>query len=298
MTALQENAGSARKRKSVGGAPAVMHLSPMGASPVAASIELIRARSRERLYAITQQSRADRSCEAFVAGALGYRGKDTEESDRARLFKTAAKLIAALEKGADTSFLGVDAALVTRLAPAILASAAGRRGFDELREAAEQDMAALAETLPAMAWVRGVPGLGPRGLAVIVGAAGDLGNYANPGKLWKRFGLAPYKGRAASTWRRRGGLSADDWTAVGFSPRRLGQLYGVVTVPVFMHKAKGVYGLVYAEAKARYDQRVIATAPLPMTDAEKWVPARADMAARRYMTKRLLRDLWSAWRAA
>lgn len=263
----------------------------IGGEQLAATIEAIRARQRERVFAITQQSRADRACEAYIASALGYRGSETPEEERTKFFKQAAKLRAAIEKGGDG---GEHAAL----ASIIVASAAGRKGFDQLRDTAEREMTRLAASLQVAPWVDTVPGFGLRGLSVIIGEAGDLAEYSGPAKLWKRLGLAPFNGRAASTWRRSGGLSDEEWKEVGFKPSRLGQIYGVVTAPLFFAKSKSVYGLVYAEAKARYDQRVIETADLPAKDKDKWTPKRADMAARRYMTKRLLRDLWRAWREA
>jgi hypothetical protein len=331
MSVTEEIGGEQpRKRKrTASGDEATRVLTPKVKVPLAAIIDSIRNLQRQRVYAIIQQSRLDRACEAFIAGKLGYHGHETPEKERKATFKRAALLIGHLEviqsarrifaeaerqsatpavlkrlkkrvSKAEDEFTEAqfDPQLVKEVRDLVLKTADARAGFDMLHEDAETEMVQLADMLPVALWIKGICGFSLLGLAVIIGEAGDLGNYPNPGKLWKRLGLAPFNGRAASSWRRFGGLSKEEWKEVGFKPSRLGQIYGVVTAPLFFAKAKNVYGLVYAEAKARYDQRVIATADLPEKDKDKWTPRRADMAARRYMTKRLLRDLWRAGRKA
>lgn len=298
-----------------------------------AIIEALQQSVRERSFAVRQQSRSDRATDSFIAGALGYAGPAMEEKARKAIFAKAGALRTAVERLdaaedalaqaqargvndlarierrvaaalAKLAAVGAAREIVQGLRGVIAAAAGGRAGFDALRERAERTMEALAAQLPVAPFVAGVPGFSLRGLALIVGNAGDLSGYPDAaGKdgtacLWKRFGLAPYQGRAPSSWRRGGGLSAAEWEEVGYKPSRAGDLYGVVTVPLFMAKAKSVYGLVYAEKKARYDQRVIETAALAPGDRDKWTPKRADMAARRAMVKCLLKNLWQAWREA
>jgi hypothetical protein len=80
--------------------------------------------------------------------------------------------------------------------------------------------------------------------------------------------------------------------------RELAEPFGIVAEA----HAIGPYGEVYGRAKARYTLRVAATADLPAElggkkNPDKWTPAHADMAARRLMAKRVLRDLWRVWHA-
>ena len=122
-------------------------------------------------------------------------------------------------------------------------------------------------------------------MAIIVGEAGDLSNYENPAKLWKRLGLGPYEGKAASTWRKAGGLSAEQWIEVGYSPRRRSAMW---TIGDALIKGNdGAYKQLYDDRKAYEVER-----------DPKMSKMHAHRRAQRYMEKRLVRDLWQAWRKA
>lgn len=58
------------------------------------------------------------------------------------------------------------------------------------RRGLEKELEALVKFLPIADWMGGVGGFGPLSLASIVGAAGDLHNYATVQRLWKRLGVA------------------------------------------------------------------------------------------------------------
>jgi hypothetical protein len=142
------------------------------------------------------------------------------------------------------------------------------------------------------------------GLAVVVGEtttdAGDLGSYANAGKVWKRLGLAVFDGR------RQGnpgdGATKDDWIRHGYVKHRRAEIWAFFSDTMFKHQWRGEktdddgnviapahpigpYGEVYAERKA-------------WNLAREMTPGHADNEARRYMTKRVIRELWQAWRKA
>jgi hypothetical protein len=68
---------------------------------------------------------------------------------------------------------------------------------------------------------------------------------------------------------------------------RLGQLFGVVTGPLFMCKAKNKYGEVYTKRRAH----TAVTHP-------DWTKGHSDMDGRRIMVKKFLSDLWSEWRGS
>jgi hypothetical protein len=173
-----------------------------------------------------------------------------------------------------------DDADVARATAEIRAAAEQLRAF--LRDAT-RELERAAQQLPAYeSFVKGVCGFGAAGLGMIVGEAGDLTAYANPGKLWKRFGLAPVMGRAPSTWRSKGGLSADDWTAVGYSPKRRSIMFQIGDS---LLKKQNPYRELYLARKAVEAEKV--------PDGTKMLWHRR---AQRYAEKRLLRDLWRAWR--
>jgi len=175
-----------------------------------------------------------------------------------------------------------------------------------------------AKSLPVWSWVKATPGFGAMGLAILVGEAGDVGSYRNPSCLWKRFGLVPFQGKAYSTWAKTGGLSAAQWTEAGYCKVRRSAAY-VVADPFV--KTAGSYRDIYLARLPVEHAKAIAAGLIPATTgkatAESWarrgLPAlevvkkigpehkqaghMANMAAR-YMTKRILVDLWCEWKKA
>lgn len=188
----------------------------------------------------------------------------------------------------------------------------------EFRANVEDEMKSIAKTLPVWWWVDEISGFGPMGLAVIVGEAGNLSNYPKKGHLWKRFGLAPYKGKAASTWRMSGGLSAEDWTELGYSPNRRAEIYSVVADPIIKKQSR--YRQLYLGRLAHEHAKALKEGLIPATGnkstVESWArrdlpeltlvkkfegakhrgAAHLDFRANRYMTKILLRDLHNVWK--
>lgn len=144
------------------------------------------------------------------------------------------------------------------------------------RLAPERNMAKLAKRLPVYSFVEGVHGFGAIGLAQIVGEAGDLSNYANPAKLWKRMGLAVINGKSQ---RRVAGAGALEH---GYSPQRRSIMY---CIGDSMIKKQNAYRELYLARKIVEEQK------MPEGTKLHW-----HRRAQRYMEKRLLRDLWRAWR--
>ncbi len=264
--------------------------------PLADSYQLLIDLGGQRRFAIKMQIRIDNAVRARVAGALGY-WSGAAEAERTKLYARATRLIAAVQAGATPPD---DEALPAGVAAEIVLAARSRAPWDELRAGVEKEMRRAARGLPVWPWVAAVRGFGDLALAVIVAEAGALDRYANPGKLWKRLGLAPIeKGgetRAASQWRRAGGLEAADWTAAGYAPQRRAQVWAFLDDAMLRHQiqgardgapaaARGPYGAAYLRKKSEYVER-------------GWTLGHAHAAARRYGTKCAIRDLWVAWRAA
>jgi hypothetical protein len=173
---------------------------------------------------------------------------------------------------------------------------------DRERARHEKEMESLALQLPVAPWVETVPGLGYLGLATIVAETGDLSRYANPAKVWKRLGYAPFDGLAGSSWKRttwrsgRAALTAEQWTEHPFSGRRYSLIHtisiwlknkqwiGAAKTDDGVGKPNGPYGEVYAIRRARTAQ----THP-------EWSKQHAHMDALRIMMKEVLKDLWLEW---
>lgn len=140
----------------------------------------------------------------------------------------------------------------------------------------ERQMVKLAKQLPAYAFVDSVHGFGAIGFAQIVGEAGDLSNYANPAKLWKRMGLAVINGKSQ---RRVAGAEALEH---GYSAVRRSIMY---CIGDSMIKKQNPYRELYLSRKIAEAEK--------LPDGTKMHHHRR---AQRYMEKRLLRDLWKFWR--
>jgi hypothetical protein len=239
-----------------------------------------------RKFVIKAEVRITNMVTALLARALGYNPHEKEAGEK--IWKRAQAAIKREFSGKDPS--PDDAEAIQILGADIGAMRSALQPIKVRRDEIESDMIRLARLVPLGTFIEETRGFDLIGLAVIVGEAGNLSNYPNVAKLWRRLGYGMAKGheaKAYSTWRLEGGLDADDWTSAGYSPKRLGQIYGVVTVPLFMSKAKNKYGEVYTRRRAH----TAVTHP-------DWTKGHSDNDARRVMTKALLADLWSAWRRA
>ncbi len=169
-----------------------------------------------------------------------------------------------------------DKELVLRLYPSFHATAEMLR---TAQREIEKPLEKLVKTLPVWPWVQAQRGFGALSFAVVVGEAGDIGSYANPGKLWKRMGLAVFDGKS-----QRKSANKEEALRQGYSPQRRSFMYVVGDCLI---KAGGDYKAVYDARKAYEVARDPEIAKL-----------HAHRRAQRYMEKRLLRNLWQAWRAA
>lgn len=147
------------------------------------------------------------------------------------------------------------------------------KGLGRIRAGYENKVEALAKQLPVYEWVEKTKGAGALGLGKIVGNAGNLSDYSNPAKLWKRFGLAP--GQRRST-------NKEEAIAMGFNPFRR----------ALMHSVGAALIKTGVDYKAIYDKRKLyETEQHP--DLSK---IHLHKRAMRYMEKRFLLDLWKHWR--
>jgi hypothetical protein len=121
-------------------------------------------------------------------------------------------------------------------------------------------------------------GFGAIGLGQIIGEAGDLSNYANPAKLWKRFGVGLVNGE-----RQRKSLDKEKALAFGYNPRRRSVLH---VIGDSLIKKQNPYRELYLQRK-EYEK----------AKATQLAPMAHHLRALRYVEKRLLRDLWRAWTA-
>lgn len=251
------------------------------ASPSVDQLAELQVRRKTYIAAVNKQTNA---IKALVRRALGWR-YDEEDGDREAVNKRASRIVTAALAGKDQK--AEDEAVFAALAADLAVFAAAIEPMQKARHEVELEMKRLARKLPVFSWAKEVKGLGELGVAVIIAEAGDLAKYPKKGHLWKRLGLAPHEGKAYSTWRTKGGLSAEDWTAAGYSPRRRAEVYAVIEDPLLRAQTvvKGPYRAIYERRKASTE----------ITHPD-WTLMHRHRDAQRVMTKYLLRDLWQEWR--
>jgi hypothetical protein len=159
--------------------------------------------------------------------------------------------------------------------PLILA----RDTIEKERKATEKRLAAAAKQLPMYSWIEATRGLSALSFGQIVGECGDLSNYSNPAKIWKRMGLAVINGG------RQRRVAGDAALLHGYNAERRSIMY---VIGDNLIRAKN------PEYRAIYDARREHTA---ITHPD-WTKGHSNNDAKRVMTKRLLKNLWRAWRAA
>lgn len=279
------------------------------------TIKAIRYWHRRRVFMMDQRKRSDLALGAFLRGALGW-SRNIPAAEARAIADRAQELIAIGERVAKEAVkpegkakivAGQHAPDFMEWADVIMASLAARAPVAAIENHAEKEMDRLARTLPVWPWFsENVFSGSAISLAVIVAEAGDIGAYANPGKLWKRMGLAPITKdgvtRAGATWR-KGGLSKEDWTEAGYSMRRRSFMF---VIGDSLIKGKSYLREVFV-ARREYERVTAAAKGLIVAPSAKIPAKRKDefmsdghvlRRSQRYMEKRLLRDLWVAWREA
>ena len=173
----------------------------------------------------------------------------------------------------------------------------------------EREMVRLAKKLPVYPWVKGVKGLGDISSATLVGEAGDIGKYRDHSALWKRLGLAVIAGR------RQGdpgqAASKEDWIVHAYNKQRRSVSY-IAREHVIggMGKWRPTFGedvnanpdlTEYQRIFAERARREAVTLDLPVTESasgKESYKKHVSMRAHRYVEKRMVRDLYRAWRQA
>jgi hypothetical protein len=168
-----------------------------------------------------------------------------------------------------------------------------RTGTETLRKECQKELLTATKMLPVAAWVSEVKGFGLPSLAAIVGEAGDLSRYENPAKLWKRFSLHVIAGAASK-------LVKGDATQ-GFVPKRRAEMH---VIGENLVRSGGPYAALYRTRKAYEIEKLAAAgigvkpaARIAVKDRDKFMSdGQVHKRALRYIEKRLLLDLWRAWR--
>lgn len=224
-----------------------------------ATVTSLMSLQRRRRHAIKAQMKLNAMMDSLIAGDMGYR-IDLPNAEQRALFAKASAMRSAVEKAKPEALEAPGfMATVPRAAlaniPLILANTSSRVPWDRVREQAESEMERLVQTLPVWAWAKGVRGLGPKGLAVVIAEAGQpmvsetvrgtdgLGDYRTVRGLWKHLGYAVVDGRSQ---RRKKDKAAA--MRQGYSPQRHSQVWAFCDDVMFRSQWMG--------AEASYRQAI------------------------------------------
>lgn len=176
--------------------------------------------------------------------------------------------------------------------------------FDAVETAYEKQMIKIGKQLPLHDWYCQNEGCSDLGFCMLLAEIGDMKNYANPAKVWKRMGLSVQNGRAE-----KNDVKGQN---TGYSKRRRMIAFMVSSSIIKKH---GHYREVYDVRKAyevERDQnggtleyieenRARMTNQFKSPENKKLIKNNhlpksvIDLRAQRYMVKRLLCDMWNEW---
>lgn len=304
-----DRAAAAEHEPCSDGREASRNLSPLASAPRVPSdtINFIRIMHRKRDVLLRSEGDAVRRIKAKCRSAVGYDPSLTGGAKKAQEAAVKEAYDAATDKKRP-ELDGVALTVFLICETLVDAMALFRKGvLDAEREARtrmqQTHLAKFVEATRGFGWV---------GLMQIIGEAGDLWNYANPAKLWKRFGL----GLIGSGERQRKFTEAAKALEAGYSPTRRSLMY---VIGDSLIKPQGPYRDLYLQRLAIEHAKAIAEGLIPATTTastvaswvERGLPALSKVSkltkdhrgaghmaqrAQRYVEKRLLRDLWRAWR--
>lgn len=269
---------------------AINPMPPKPRSPASShTINAIRELYRQRVDLLNAEGTLTRQIRAICRRAVGCTPEDPP--------KLAAEKLKAADALYDQLTAKSGGVLVPIMAKAVGPLTAARNGISSELSAIEKMLNKQAMQLPVYeSFVVPLKGFSALGLAKIIGEAGDIGQYANPAKLWKRMGMAVIGGE-----RQRKCTDATKAAAHGYSPRRRAVMFVIGDTLLRQKNAmKDLYDArkLVEIAKAEAEGLIVApSAKIPVGKAAQYrSQGHIHNRACRYVQKRLLRDLWRAWR--
>ena len=265
----------------------------------------------DRVMTLRQVTRGVNGTRARLRTIMGWR-MDLTEEEKERIAKSAGRITDAVVWGKLTSkeseSIGQDAfsassVIVGRSSLSDEEKVIAKENFamlfmerkstaprEKYMSEIEAKMRSIAELLPASVWIKCVHGAGLLGLAIVVGEAGSpLSEFSNPGKLWKRLGLAPH-------WCYK--MTTKDGKEVEAIPRRRRSAIWTVADALLNKGKKNIYADLYQQRLVFECQKnpEFLTGNLSEKTGKPCVLKHGRRRASRYAEKRFIRDLWREWR--
>jgi len=217
---------------------------------VAAISTELQSLQKQRAWYMKSRNMIANRLQATVAGTIGYH-TNMDPVKRKGVFAEATKLIRQT----------VDGDAEPECKSLILTTMIAVDAYNHAKTAIEKEMTKAVKSLPIAEWVAQPDqrGFGILFTGIIIGETGDLCNYANPGKVWRRLGCAPWtkdgETLMGATWKGRSKskgnkLHAADWEEFGYSPRRRSIAY-LIGDGLIKQNGDGPYRARWLEAKVR-----------------------------------------------
>jgi len=227
----------------------------------------VRDTHRMRQDLLNAEGRLWRQTRAICTRSIDKDGKEKKE-----IYAEGAVLFEAILK--DNGHIS---AIGTIVSASVLPLVTSYEVIRRERKLVQKSLVAMASQFPVADWVENKHGIGILGVGQIIGETGDLNNYANPAKLWKRMGLHVIEGERAKKKRGKEGIAQE------YSPRRRAVAWNIGDAVI--RSGKGEYYEMYLKRKEYESTKE--------PDFNKgWWHNRA----KRYMEKQFLKDLWQEWR--
>ena len=271
---------------------AINTIPPADHSTICEALQELQVRRRFCIGLAIKQTNA---AGALVRRAIGFRN-DMPEVDRAKITVRASKILSAALAGKAQSEDDAEVAALISADFAVVAEAL--LPIKKRRNEIEREMEKLARQLPVYPYAKSIKGFGDLALAVLVGEAGDFMRYSSDDKLAKRLGLAPFEGKAYSTWRREGGLTSEDWINAGYNPKRRAEVHACIADPMSKHQLESAEksGTEYGRPKGQFGAIYVRRRERTAITHPEWSKARSRNDALLVMTHKLVSALWAEWR--
>lgn len=233
----------------------------------------------------TQLFRTNNSLKAMIRSFIGFETSPylMSEERRKEVVKEADKVFATLKKHKFD-----DGELPEELNSLMFAA---EPFFESLKlfqthvKGIDNELKLLGKKLPSFErFVEKVPGCGALGLALIIAQTGDLNNYPNPAKVWKRMGVGIVEHNGKKVAQKK---TTDKELAIkmGFNPKRRSTMFTISEAIVKKRNTNpNEYGALYDSEKQRQQE-------LNPTMSKMQIHLRA----KRRVEKQFLKNLWRDW---
>lgn len=237
------------------------------------------------------QTRLDLQVKAYLRNYLEHNKHekliDEEGRTPAQIKYAKDKLIKEFYEEWKMAVISEPSLIVKILGPLLDAKAA----IQPHREMYGKKLEQKAKEFPLWPWAENIKGLGAQSFGRLLGETGNISRFSNPAKLWKRMGIGIWDGKIqkkiSSKYHGSGKAETNKKIAIemGFSPKRRALVYIIGDSLIKLNKDNkqdGFYRKLYLERKV-YELTKVETL------------GHAHNRAKRYMEKRLLKNLWIEW---